>query len=357
MRTLWVWAVLLCALAPAAQSRLHAAGKDAGAKTTGNDPTSAAQAAESIRVALRSTVEPAFEAAKSEQLKKVGVVVVPAQQTAVDRRLASIVQGRLDDLFPRNAKKQDGEVEWDVSGETHAALLARQKAAASARPTNRKPARGEPAPPVTEAPPDLTCDGILAVTCRMKGAEAAIDFALLRAPGKTASAKDAPPARQRRQDPGKPLWKGTAKLARSDLAALPAVPDLNVKVLAFAREYVGQQVGNGECWTLAAEALQAAGAKPAAGYVFGRELRPGEEALPGDVMQFTSVRLEHKGGGWETLGTPNHTAVVAGVSGQVYDVLHQNMGGVRRVVAANVNLADKTEGTVKIYRPVTPGGR
>jgi len=58
------------------------------------------------------------------------------------------------------------------------------------------------------------------------------------------------------------------------------VPATNIKVVKFAESHKGKQVGNGECWTLAAEALAAAGApRPGADGVdvfdFGRKLTEG----------------------------------------------------------------------------------
>ena len=211
MRTLGIGAVLLAAVVTAAHSGVAAAGKDAVVKPPARDAArSAAQATEAIRSALQSAVGPALEAAAAEKLKKVGVVVVPAAETAVDRRVASIVQDQVvDSLFPKGAAKAGEAVEWDVSGETHAALVARREAVVAQQAGNRKRASApEEAPP----PPELTCDGILAVTCRMQGANAAVDFALLRVAAPAAPSKEAPAARQRkaapRQDPNKPLWKG-----------------------------------------------------------------------------------------------------------------------------------------------------
>ena len=74
------------------------------------------------------------------------------------------------------------------------------------------------------------------------------------------------------------------------------LPDLNQKVLKFAEDHMGQQVGNGECWTLAAEALSSAGAaRPGAKgvgvYDFGHKLEAGEGLLPGDVVQFEKAKF------------------------------------------------------------------
>src|SRR5262249_17997601 len=77
------------------------------------------------------------------------------------------------------------------------------------------------------------------------------------------------------------------------------LPELNRKVLKFAEDHKGEQVGNGECWTLAAEALSSAGAqRPGANgvpvYIFGRKLDSEEAILPGDVVQFEKAKFVHK---------------------------------------------------------------
>ena len=44
------------------------------------------------------------------------------------------------------------------------------------------------------------------------------------------------------------------------------------RVVEFCEQHEGDVVGDGECWTLAAEALKAAGARPARSYNFGQEI-------------------------------------------------------------------------------------
>src|SRR5688500_5912979 len=262
MKRIRISALLLCALVAVSHTGLQGADKKSPAASRGKEAPSAEEAREAIRAALKSAVGPAFDAAATAKLTKVGVVVVPNQPTPVERRLASIVIEELDDVFPRPAKDSGDATKWDLSGETQAVLTARRDAAAAASKSNKpNGARNAAAAPVAEPLPELTCDGILAVVCRMKGRDAAVEFALMRAPeasppaGRAGTAGLRRPAGRAAEAPGKPLWKGTATLARADLAALPDVPDVNLKVLAFAREHVGQQVGNGECWTLAADAL------------------------------------------------------------------------------------------------------
>ena len=152
------------------------------------------------------------------------------------------------------------------------------------------------------------------------------------------------------------LWHGSLQLTRQEIAALPLTPLLNQQVLHFATEHRGEQVGNGECWTLADEALKSAGTTHPDTYVWGRALAEGEPVLPGDVVQFTTVRLE-KAGKWMELGTPRHTALVEKVEAPgVYTLIHQNFGG-RTVKETTVDLNTKTAGEVVIYRPLPDKGR
>ncbi len=124
---------------------------------------------------------------------------------------------------------------------------------------------------------------------------------------------------------------------------------LNKGVLEFAQRNFGRQVGNGECWTLANEALIAAGARKANGYTFGRGI-PRGDLTPGDVLQFKSVRLERGNRFW-TLGAPHHTAVVEAVAGNVVTVLHQNFG-TRNVTRFTFDFGDQVQGEVHAFRPV-----
>jgi hypothetical protein len=150
------------------------------------------------------------------------------------------------------------------------------------------------------------------------------------------------------------LWQGALKMDRREIAMLPVTPLLNQHILEFAASRIGQQVGNGECWTLADEALKAVGAGHASAYVWGRALAPSEEVYPGDVIQFTSVKLEN-GRGRQQFGTPNHTAIVKRpVSPGIYVILHQNWGKAGRTVSElEIDLSTKTAGEFVIYRPVS----
>jgi hypothetical protein len=134
--------------------------------------------------------------------------------------------------------------------------------------------------------------------------------------------------------------------------------ELNGKVLAFVNEVLGTSVGRGECWDLAQEALDMNLADWTRPTTFGLPLNPEtDEIKAGDIIQFRTLKItEHLPDGgtrWETLGAPDHTAVIYKVLGKKrYTLAHQNVGGKRSVMKGNINLAKVTGGQYWIYRPV-----
>jgi hypothetical protein len=146
-------------------------------------------------------------------------------------------------------------------------------------------------------------------------------------------------------------------LAGLTAAPLRADEALNRKVLKFAEERLGKKVGDGECWTLADEALGAAGAhRPGRGgygsFVFGKAVDR-KELTPGDVIQFSKVRIERRGAGgvvaWSDVY--QHTAIVEKVQGSRVTLLHQNYNGQRTVSRLTFDLNDVRRGTLSFYRP------
>ena len=135
------------------------------------------------------------------------------------------------------------------------------------------------------------------------------------------------------------------------------VPKLNQKVVQFARTRMGKQVGNGECWTLADLALRFAGARRPGRdglelYAYGRKLASRDKLLPGDILQFEKAEFYHKDQfGWSSHSMPHHTAIVYKVSGTKVTLLHQNVGGDKLVKTTVINLAERTKGTVTMFRP------
>lgn len=154
------------------------------------------------------------------------------------------------------------------------------------------------------------------------------------------------------------------------------LPPLNRKVAEFARDHVGEAVGDGICITLATDALRAAGAKvfplddPAGDYRWGEPVGSLAEALPGDILQFRDAVFQGK----TTVGRvrkywdlryAHHTAVVARVEekGKVVTIWHQNVAtrgadpSERHKVQETTLRVDwlKPGGAIHVFRPVSPG--
>jgi hypothetical protein len=139
---------------------------------------------------------------------------------------------------------------------------------------------------------------------------------------------------------------------------------INDQVLEFARSKLGQKVGDGQCSSLAAEALRHAGGAPRRGEhgVWGDELKSLVDTKPGDVIQFDDVEFVHRefreDGAMLTqvISFPHHTAIIARVRKRgtkpILVILHQNVGGSQIVQEWTINIAHKSRGTVKVYRPV-----
>lgn len=122
--------------------------------------------------------------------------------------------------------------------------------------------------------------------------------------------------------------------------SLSIVP-LNAQVLAYAEAHVGHIVGNGQCATLAQDAVQAAGGVPFyqlgptganAAYVWGKPvttLTPSNgntaSILPGDILQFSNVTevdrvtVRYANGSTSTTiytqSAAHHTAIVSAIGG------------------------------------------
>jgi hypothetical protein len=287
------------------------------------------RAARRIAAAVEVAIEPLPGVLDDAGLKHVAVVVVPGRgDSRQNEALAATVAAGLErSLAAAGTGGAGAATRFDVSRATRVRFeRGRKPGPLSPKDVKRLQAAGKgdgEAGPAGEA-----FDGILGVVCGRQGRRASVEFTLVDANGS--------------------LWKASAPLDVWDVAEIPAMPLLNQAVVAFANARMGEQVGDGECWTLAAEALKSARAKPAAGYTFGRELDPTELPMPGDVIQFETVRL-----GGLTLGLPNHTAVINRVLGpQRYELLHQNMFGSKLVRADTFDFSTMESGRIQIFRPV-----
>jgi hypothetical protein len=150
---------------------------------------------------------------------------------------------------------------------------------------------------------------------------------------------------------------------------------INDKVVRFCKDQLGKKVGDGECVSLAAEALKVAEAKPQAtfkdypnkgDYVWGRlvfalEINsgsrvqkkvPGMSMNAGDVIQLRDARFQ---GTNYFLTYPQHTAVILEVkkNGSALTVLEQNINGKKIVGETVYRLDDLRSGWLRVYRPVS----
>lgn len=121
------------------------------------------------------------------------------------------------------------------------------------------------------------------------------------------------------------------------------------QVVKFSRSKLGEQVGNGECWTLADEAFQEAGISRPAGQmrVWGREIdHTKEDVQPGDIVEIEAAEFDNG-----VTFPVQHTSVVVAVGRRgMITVCECNMGGDKRVQENDYNLRGLKSGTVKLYR-------
>ena len=134
----------------------------------------------------------------------------------------------------------------------------------------------------------------------------------------------------------------TKKFPLPELCAAEILPPLNLKVIEFAAAHFGQQVDRGECWDVPAHPIRAEGGK-VDGYNFGKEIK-WEEGRAGDVVTF--------GTSGETGG---HVVVLFRWTKNKADatILHQNVGGVRKVMFGNLGSVETNKAGQKfaLWRP------
>lgn len=129
------------------------------------------------------------------------------------------------------------------------------------------------------------------------------------------------------------------------------LPELNRKVFSYCEEHKGKKVGKGECWDLAKEALDNAGAQWNPPYEFGKKLNLKTEALlPGDILQFENARIVNPDKTVVTL--PHHTAIVVEVKSNAELIIaEQNSNHKRFVVYSPISLSGLQKGKVEAFRP------
>lgn len=141
----------------------------------------------------------------------------------------------------------------------------------------------------------------------------------------------------------------------NSLADCGEIPTLNVGVLKFVKSKINKKVGRGECWDLAAQALEFVDAKWNKAYIFGQEVDPNTDCIfAGDIIQFENVKLKYiKDEVTYHEMMLHHTAIIYQVSGTgKYKLAHQNIR-IRnnRVEITDIDLKDIYKGELHIYRP------
>ena len=151
-------------------------------------------------------------------------------------------------------------------------------------------------------------------------------------------------------------------------------------VATWSESKMGQQVGDGECWTLAHDALVAVGARCSSKsqepcmsslslihghlvYSYIPAVSPYSEpkggvreagVARGDIIQLLSAHFRSKDGRSEKwAGAPDHTAVITGVdpNGNLR-VVEQNVGGAKTVRNGSYDMSELVKGEVRIFRVV-----
>jgi hypothetical protein len=138
------------------------------------------------------------------------------------------------------------------------------------------------------------------------------------------------------------------------------IPNLNNKVVEYVDSVIGKQVGRGECWDLAASALDHAGAyldrsSQKTIYIFGKEVNPAETKIfPGDILQMSNLKIEYTEDNIiYTESMPHHTAIVYEVlANNHYKIAHQNTSfSGRKVGLSELRMSDIKKGKIIFYRP------
>lgn len=154
------------------------------------------------------------------------------------------------------------------------------------------------------------------------------------------------------------------------------IPELNKKVLEYARSQAGKRVSGGACSDLATAALESANARTrfprdaTYGRVWGEAVDSLDGVLPGDILEFHSVTFVREGynefGAYYKTQTdyPDHVAIVKTVSkakgkNLVIGILQQHVirpGKTAKpsgVESASLVMRERRPGgTLRAYRPI-----
>jgi len=147
----------------------------------------------------------------------------------------------------------------------------------------------------------------------------------------------------------------TSSVFASSATAQENIPKLNEQIIAYVKSVMGTQVDRGECWDLAAQALNRNNAEWDGMYVYGKEIDPEkDEVFPGDIIQFKNVKVRYvKDMTIYNEEMKHHTAIVYTViEPGVYEIAHQNTAYTgRKVGVSKLDLSTVQKGKLTFYRP------
>jgi hypothetical protein len=133
------------------------------------------------------------------------------------------------------------------------------------------------------------------------------------------------------------------------------IPGLNKKVIEFVNASMGKKVAAGECWDVAAGALNSAGAKWDGNYKFGKEVDYKKTCIfPGDIVQFEGAELKYqKGDTYYIEMLAHHTAIIYEVKEKGdFMIADQNTkASGKKVTTHPFVVKDLAKGKFTIYRP------
>jgi len=134
-----------------------------------------------------------------------------------------------------------------------------------------------------------------------------------------------------------------------------SIPPINKNIIALVKSKIGKKVGKGECWDLAADALNSVGAKWDGNYGFGKEVNYKKDCIyPGDIIQFEGVILKYEIDKKQYIEKmAHHTAIIYEVKGKdEFVIADQNNGRTgRKVGLGALDIKTITKGKFKIFRP------
>ena len=130
---------------------------------------------------------------------------------------------------------------------------------------------------------------------------------------------------------------------------------LNKAIISYVNSKMNKKVKTGECWDLAAEALNLVAAKWDGDLKFGKVVDYKKDCIyPGDIIQFENVKVKYTVGKMTyEEAMPHHTSIIYTVNGVGDFILaHQNTAYTgKKVGKSPLVLSNITKGTFTIFRP------